>query len=258
MRLFVIISILINSLFSLKTQYIKYEEEGETVIISINGSKDLNAIDSHVLEELDKTLDIINISKIKALIITGTREKSFVGDISEMSKLTKKEAENFSKKGNDIFRKLENFPIPTIVAINGFALGGGFELLMSCDIRISSDNTIFGQPEVGLGITPGFGGTQRLPRLIGPSMAKQIIFTGQNIDAEEALRIGLINAIYPKNELLNEAKKIAQEIAKNSDFAIKNSKKAINEGLQINIDKGIQIEEKYFGDCFENPDQKIK
>ena len=257
MRL-IIISILINCLFTLETEFIKYEEEGTTAIISINRPKALNALNSQVLEELDKTLDTIDISKIKALIITGTGEKSFVAgaDISEMSTLTKKQAENFSKKGNDIFKKIENFPIPTIAAVNGFALGGGCEISMSCDIRISSENAIFGQPEVGLGIIPGFGGTQRLPRLIGASMAKQIIFTGKNINAEEALRIGLINAIYPRNELLNEAKKLAHEISKNNDYAIKNSKKAINEGLQVDIDKGIQIEEKYFGDCFETPDQK--
>ena len=257
MRL-IIISILINCLFTLETEFIKYEEEGTTAIISINRPKALNALNSQVLEELDKTLDTIDISKIKALIITGTGEKSFVAgaDISEMSTLTKRQAENFSKKGNDIFKKIENFPIPTIAAVNGFALGGGCEISMSCDIRISSENAIFGQPEVGLGIIPGFGGTQRLPRLIGASMAKQIIFTGKNINAEEALRIGLINAIYPRNELLNETKKLAHEISKNSDYAIKNSKKAINEGLQVDIDKGIQIEEKYFGDCFETPDQK--
>ncbi len=172
-----------------------------------------------------------------------------------MSSLTKKEAEIFSKKGNDIFRKIENLPIPVIAAVNGFALGGGCEISMSCDIRICSENAIFGQPEVGLGITPGFGGTQRLARLIGASMAKQLIFTAQNINAQEALRIGLVNAIYPKNELLNEAKKIAEDIVKNSAYAIKNSKKAINEGLEQDIDKGILIEEKYFGDCFETEDQ---
>ena len=156
-----------------------------------------------------------------------------------MSTLTKEQGEQFSKKGNDVFRKLETFPIPVIAAVNGFALGGGCEISMSCDIRICSENAIFGQPEVGLGITPGFGGTQRLARLIGMGMAKQMIFTAQNIKAEEALRIGLVNAIYPQNELLNEAKKLALSIAKNSPNAIKNSKKAINEGMQEDIDKAI-------------------
>ena len=184
-------------------------------------------------------------------------EKSFVAgaDIAEMSSLTKKEGEAFSKKGNDVFRKIETFPIPVIAAVNGFALGGGCELSMSCDIRICSDNAIFGQPEVGLGITPGFGGTQRLPRIIGVGMAKQMIYTGQNIKADQALTIGLVNAVYPQKELLNEAKKLAAAIAKNGANAIKMSKKAINEGTQVDIDSGIVIEEKLFGECFENDEQ---
>ena len=166
-----------------------------------------------------------------------------------MSTLTKKEAEAFSIKGNNVFRKIENFQIPVIAAVNGFALGGGCEISLSCDIRICSDNAIFGQPEVGLGIIPGFGGTQRLARTIGIGMAKQMIFTGQNIKAEEALRIGLVNAVYPQQELLNEAKKLALTITKNSKSAVKLSKKAINEGLQVDIDNAIQIEEKLFGEC---------
>ena len=173
----------------------------------------------------------------------------------EMSKLTKEQGKQFSKKGNDVFRKIETFPIPVIAAVNGFALGGGCEISMSCDIRICSDNAIFGQPEVGLGITPGFGGTQRLARLVGMGMAKQIIYTAQNIKADEAYRIGLVNAVYPQNELLNEAKKLAQIIGKNGPNAIKNSKKAINEGMQVDIDKAREIEEKLFGDCFETSEQ---
>ena len=258
MKQVIILSLLINTIYSIQYNFIKYEEEDSMAILTINRPKALNALNSKVLDELNNSLDNINLSKIKSLIITGAGEKSFVAgaDISEMNTLTKKEAEAFGKKGNDIFRKIENFQIPVIAAVNGFALGGGCEISMSCDIRICSDNAIFGQPEVGLGITPGFGGTQRLPRLIGASMAKQIIFTGQNIKAEEALRIGLVNEIYPKNELLTEAKKLAKEISKNSAYAIKNSKKAVNEGLKVDVDEGIKIEEKYFGDCFETPDQK--
>ena len=252
-----ILLLFVSAIFTLETEFIKYEEEGEISILTINRPKALNALNSQVLEELDKTLDAIDTNKIRALIVTGSGEKSFVAgaDIAEMSTLTKAEGEKFSKKGNDVFRKLETFPIPVIAAINGFALGGGCELSMSCDIRICSENAIFGQPEVGLGITPGFGGTQRLARLIGMGMAKEMIFTAQNIKAEQALRIGLVNAIYPQNELLNEAKKLALIIAKNGANAIKNSKKAINEGMQVDIDKAIQIEEKLFGDCFENPEQ---
>jgi enoyl-CoA hydratase len=238
-------------------EYIKFEIEGEFAILTINRPKALNALNSEVLDELDKVLDSIDTYKIRALILTGAGEKSFVAgaDIAEMSTLTKEQGKAFSKKGNDVFRKLETLEIPVIAAINGFALGGGCEIAMSCDIRICSENAIFGQPEVGLGITPGFGGTQRLARLVGPGMAKQMIFTGQNIKAEEALRIGLVNAVYPQNELLNEARKLALSIAKNGQNAVRNSKKAINDGLQLDIEKAIKIEEKLFGDCFQSDEQ---
>ena len=235
--------ILISLLISINCfEYIKYTEEDKISIITISRPKALNALNSQVLDELSKTLDGIDTSKISALIITGDGEKSFVAgaDISEMSSLSKTEAEDFSKKGNDVFRKIETFEIPVIAAINGYALGGGCEISLSCDIRICSDNAIFGQPEVGLGITPGFGGTQRLARVIGVGMAKQMIYTGQNIKAEEALKIGLVNAVYPQEELMNEAKKLALNIGKNSKNAIKQSKKAINEGLQVDIDSGLK------------------
>ena len=172
-----------------------------------------------------------------------------------MSKLIKNEVEDFWKKGNDIFRKIETFPIPVIAAINGYALGGGCELAMSCDIRICSDNAVFGQPETGLGITPGFGGTQRLARLVGPGMAKQLIYTAKNIKADEALRIGLVNAIYTQEELLETAKKMAKGIAKNAPIAVRACKKAINDGLDVKMDDAIVIEEKLFGSCFETHDQ---
>ena len=239
-------------------EFIKYTEENEISILTISRPKALNALNSKVLDELSQALDEIDPSKTSALIITGEGEKSFVAgaDISEMSSLSKKEAQEFSIKGNKVFRKIETLEIPVIAAINGFALGGGCELSLSCDIRLCAENAIFGQPEVGLGITPGFGGTQRLARVVGIGMAKQMIFTGKNIKADEALRIGLVNAIYPQNELINEAIKLALIIAKNSKNAVKLSKKAINEGLQVDIDKGIQIEEKLFGECFENAEQK--
>ena len=251
--------VLITLLISINCfEYIKYTEEDEISLITISRPKALNALNSQVLNELSQILDSIDKSKISALIITGEGEKSFVAgaDISEMSSLSKKEAVEFSKKGNDVFRKIETFEIPVIAAINGYALGGGCELSLSCDIRICSENAIFGQPEVGLGITPGFGGTQRLSRTVGISMAKQMIFTGQNIKAEEALKIGLVNGVYPQNELINEAKKLALTIAKNSKNAVKLSKKTINDGLQVDIDKAINIEEKLFGECFENPEHK--
>ncbi len=158
-------------------EFINYEVEDKVGIITINRPKALNALNSAVLDELSETLDGVDLDVVRCLILTGAGEKSFVAgaDIGEMSTLTKAEGEAFGKKGNDVFRKLETFPIPVIAAVNGFALGGGCEISMSCDIRICSDNAVFGQPEVGLGITPGFGGTQRLARVIPVGMAKQMI-----------------------------------------------------------------------------------
>ena len=238
--------------------YIVYEQKGSYAVITISREKALNALNSQVLEELDATLDAVNLDEVRCLILTGAGQKSFVAgaDIGEMSTLTKAEGEAFGKKGNDIFRKIETFPIPVIAAVNGFALGGGCEISMSCDIRICSDNAVFGQPEVGLGITPGFGGTQRLARLVGPGMAKQMIYTARNIKADEAYRIGLVNAVYPQEELMAAAEKMAAGIAKNAPIAVRNCKKAINEGLDADMDEAIVIEEKLFGDCFESYDQK--
>ena len=154
-------------------EYIVYEQKGQYGVITISREKALNALNSQVLDELNECLDAVNLDEVRALVLTGAGLKSFVAgaDIGEMSSLTKAEGEAFGKKGNDVFRKLEVFPVPVIAAINGFALGGGCEIAMSCDIRICSDNAVFGQPEVGLGITPGFGGTQRLARLVGAGMA---------------------------------------------------------------------------------------
>lgn len=249
--------LLFSVIFNLNTEFIKYEEEEKIAILTIKRPNTLNALNSKVLDELDKTLDNINTEKIRVLIITGDGEKAFVagGDIEEMSMFTQNEGKSFSKSGNAIFRKIETFPIPVIAAVNGYAVGGGCELALSCDIRICSYNAMFSQPEVGLGIIPGLGGTLRLPRLIGSGRSKTMIFTGKNIMADEAFRSGLVNAIYPPEELLGEAKKLAKTIAKNSPIAVKNSKKAINEGMDVDIDNAITIEEKLFGDCFETSEQ---
>ncbi|MBO5451825.1 MAG: enoyl-CoA hydratase/isomerase family protein [Lachnospiraceae bacterium] len=251
--------------------FVLYEEKGAVGIITINREKALNALNSQVLDELNATLDAVNLETTRCLILTGSGEKSFVAgaDIGEMSTLTKAEGEAFGKKGNDVFRKLETFPLPVIAAVNGFALGGGCEISMSCDIRICSDNAVFGQPEVGLGITPGFGGTQRLARLVSPGMAKQLIYTARNIKAAEAYRIGLVNQVVSaevdeagnvvktaKEALMAAAEKMAAGIAMQAPIAVRNCKKAINEGLQVDMDQAIVIEEKLFGDCFETEDQK--
>ena len=234
------------------------EKKGNIAVATINRPKALNALNSQVLEDLNELVDLVTADEeIRALVLTGAGEKAFVAgaDIGEMSTLTKAEGEAFGKKGNDVFRKLETMPVPTIAAINGFALGGGCELSMSCDIRICADTAVFGQPEVGLGITPGFGGTQRLARLVSPGMAKQLVYTARNIKADEALRIGLVNAVYPAAELMAAAEKMADTIAKNAPIAVRACKKAINEGLDVDMDAALVIEEKLFGSCFETADQ---
>lgn len=234
------------------------EKKGNIAVATINRPKALNALNSDVLTDLNELVDVVTAdAEIRALVITGSGEKAFVAgaDIGEMSTLTPAEGEAFGKHGNDVFRRIETLPIPTIAAINGFALGGGCELSMSCDIRICSETAVFGQPEVGLGITPGFGGTQRLARLVSPGMAKQLIYTAKNIKAEEAYRIGLVNAVYPAEELMAAAEKLANTIASNAPIAVRACKKAINDGLQVDMDQAIVIEEKLFGSCFKTADQ---
>ena len=234
------------------------EKKGNIAVATINRPKALNALNSDVLVDLNELVDLVLAdADIRALVITGSGEKAFVAgaDIGEMSTLTPAEGEAFGKHGNDVFRRIETLPIPTIAAINGFALGGGCELSMSCDIRICADTAVFGQPETGLGITPGFGGTQRLARLVSPGMAKQLIYTAKNIKADEAYRIGLVNAVYPLEELMEQAEKLATTIAKNAPIAVRACKKAINDGLQVDIDSALVIEEKLFGTCFKTADQ---
>ena len=251
--------------------FVLYEQKGAVGVITINRPQALNALNSQVLEELDEAFSNVNLDEVRCLVLTGAGEKSFVAgaDIGEMSTLSKAEGEAFGKKGNDVFRKIETFPIPVIAAINGFALGGGCEISMSCDIRLCSDNAVFGQPEVGLGITPGFGGTQRLARLVGAGMAKQMIYTARNIKAAEAYRIGLVNQVVSaeldeagnvvktaQENLLATAEKMAATIAANAPIAVRNCKKAINDGLQVDMDAALVVEEKLFGDCFDTEDQR--
>ena len=234
------------------------EKKGYIAVATINRPKALNALNSEVLSDLDELVATVKADdEIRALVITGSGEKAFVAgaDIGEMSTLTKEGGTAFGKHGNDVFRAIETLPIPTIAAVNGFALGGGCELSMACDIRICADTAVFGQPETGLGITPGFGGTQRLARLVSPGMAKQLIYTAKNIKADEAYRIGLVNAVYPLEELMPAAEKLAETIAKNAPIAVRACKKAINDGLQVDMDKAIVIEEELFGSCFQSADQ---
>ena len=214
--------------------FVDYEVDGHVAVITINRPKALNALNEDVLKDIEAAFDAVDLSEIRAIILTGAGEKSFVAgaDIAAMSVMTKEQGEHFGKFGNDIFRKIETFPVPVIAAVNGFALGGGNELAMS------------------------FGGTQRLARLIGPGKAKEMVFASRNIKADEAYRVGLVNAVYTQEELMPAAKKLAGAIAKMAPIAVRNSKKAMNDGLQTDMDQAIVIEEKLFGGCFETEDQK--
>ena len=233
-------------------------KEGHVATITINRPKALNALSTAVLTDLNAALDEVAADQdVYALIITGAGEKSFVAgaDIAEMKDKSVEEAAEYGKFGNAVFRKIETFRCPVIAAVNGFALGGGCELAMSCDIRVASENAVFGQPEVGLGITPGFGGTQRLARLVGAGIAKEMIYTARNIKADRAAQIGLVNKVVAAEELSATVMKMAQGIAKNAPIAVAYEKKAINNGLQTDIDSGIAIEVEEFSNCFATEDQ---
>ena len=238
---------------------VSYEMKGQVGLITITRPEALNALNRAVLRELNEILDAVNLETTRCLIITGAGEKAFIAgaDVAEMSNMDESEARIFSETGNALFRRIETFPLPVIAAINGYALGGGNELALSCDIRLCSENAVFGQPEAGLGITPGFGGTQRLARVIGStSKAKELLFTCRNIKSEEALQIGLVSCVYRLEELLPEALKMADRVAGNAPIAIRTIKRAVNEGLDMPIAVAIQHEVDLFSKCFTTEDQK--
>lgn len=238
--------------------FVAFEQRGPIGVLTMNRPEALNALNEQVLRDLDAALDAVEANdEVLVVILTGAGRSFVAGaDIGQMKDLTPVQAKKFGSYGNQVFLKLENFPKPVIAAVNGFALGGGCELSMACDIRLASEKAKFGQPEVGLGITPGFGGTQRLARLVGPGMAKQMVYTARNIKADEALRIGLVNAVYPLAELYTAAEKLASQIAANAPIAVRAAKKAINEGLDLPMDEAVVVEEKAFGSCFETADQQ--
>ena len=237
--------------------FVSCEVQDRVAVLTIDRPKALNALNPEVLNDLKAAFEGIDQNEVRCVILTGAGDKSFVAgaDIAAMSTMTKAEGEAFGKQGFDVFLIVENFPLPVIAAVNGFALGGGNELAMSCDIRLASENALFGQPEVGLGITPGFGGTQRLARVVGVGMAKQLVYSATNIKANEALRIGLVNAVYAPDQLMDAARKLAGKIALNAPIAVRNCKRAINEGIELPIAEAVQVEERLFGACFETHDQ---
>ncbi|MGG7164480.1 short-chain-enoyl-CoA hydratase [Clostridium ihumii] len=234
------------------------EQDQNIAVIKLNRPKALNALNSETLKEINDAIEIIEKDEsIYTVIIIG-EGKAFVAgaDISEMKDLNSIQGREFGILGNKVFRRIETLKKPVIAAVNGFALGGGCELSMACDIRIASVKAKFGQPESGLGITPGFGGTQRLARLVGEGVAKELIFTCDIIKADEALRIGLVNKVVEPEELMNEAMNMAKKIANNAPKAVAFCKEAINNGIQMNIEDALRYESEIFGMCFSTCDQK--
>ncbi len=238
---------------------INYTVENGIATIAINRPKALNALNLATLTELKDVVEKIAVDKaVQVVIITGAGEKSFVAgaDIVEMSTKNAVEGRVWGQVGQNIFTEIENLPQPVIAAVNGFALGGGCELACACDIRYASENAKFGQPEVGLGITPGFGGTQRLTRVVGRGHAKELIYTANIIDAQEALRIGLVNKVVPQAELMDAVMKLAKTITKKAPVAVQLAKAAINRGINCDVVTGISYEAEVFGLCFATADQK--
>lgn len=240
-------------------QNLLFTNEDGIGIITMNRPKALNALNGALMHELSHLADqIAKDESVRVVIITGSGEKSFVAgaDITEMQPMTAIEGRNWGKLGQATFAKIENLPQPVIAAVNGFALGGGCELSMACDIRIASEKAKFGQPEVTLGITPGFAGTQRLARLVGRGLAKELLFTGDMIDAAEAYRIGLVNKVVPADQLTDKAKEMAKKIMSRAPVAVQLCKAAVNEGMDMDQDSGVAYEAELFGLCFATNDQK--
>jgi len=235
-----------------------YEVKGFVGILTIDRPEALNALNRNMIAGLSALLDEIAVSEIRCLILTGAGGKSFVAgaDIGEMADLNPEQAEKFSIEGNMLMEKLENLPIPVIAAVNGYALGGGSELALACDIRLASENAVFSLPEAGLGIPPGFGGVQRLARVAGIAKAKELALTTNRVKAVEALSIGLVNAVCPPEGLMDEAMRMAEKIASNAPFAVKAIKQIANESVGVPLVKASRTEARLFGDCFATGDQK--
>lgn len=252
-------------------QQVLISQQGHIAVITINRPKALNALNTSVYHALNDALDQIqSMQDIRCIVLTGSprvdkegniapEKQSFVAgaDIAQMKDLDVAGGKFFGNDGNAISARLENFPVPVIAAINGFCLGGGCELAMCCDIRIASEHATFGQPEVGLGITPGCGGTQRLARIVGLGKAKEMIYTARaNYTAQDALAMGLVNYVYPYEQLMDEAMKLANQIAKQAPVAVKLCKEAIQVGMQTDLDSALKFEANCFAQCFATVDQK--
>ncbi len=228
------------------------------VRLTISRPKALNALNSGVLSELERVLaELEGRDDLRAVLITGAGEKSFVAgaDIAEMREKTPEEARAFARQALATFKRLETLPVPTVALVNGFCLGGGCELALACDWAVASDNAIFGQPEVLLGVIPGFGGTQRLPRRVGPAMALDLCTTGRKIDAQEALRIGLVNRVMPQAELEAYAEELVKQLGGNGPQSVRATKQAIHDGMEQDLDSALALETALFAFCFAGGEQ---
>jgi enoyl-CoA hydratase len=228
-------------------------------VLTVNRPKSLNALNPQTLEEIDRALDEVEQNdKIKVLVITGAGDKAFIAgaDITEFPKMNSLQAYKFAEKGQNVFFRIEQLPKPVIACVNGFALGGGCELAMSCDFIYASDKAKFGQPEINLGIIPGFGGTQRLARLVGRAKAKELCMTGEMISAEEAKNIGLVAKVFPAESLLEETLKVASALAQKSQIALRAIKRVIDEGVGSDLRSGCLLEANAFALTFASSDAR--
>ena len=241
-----------------KMEFVRLEKKEKIRILTISRESVLNALNRQVLEEISEAVGLLeNDDEAEVLIITGTGRAFVAGaDIKTQSDFNEEEAGEWGRYGSSIFRRIELLEFPTIAAVNGYALGGGCELAMSCDIIIADEKAKFGQPEVKLGVIPGFSGTQRLPRRVGVSKAKELLYTGEMINAQEALRIGLANRVAPHGHVMDDALELAETIMKNAPLALKYAKIAVDEGIETDIDSAIEIENKFFRKTFDTEDQK--
>lgn len=238
-------------------QTLTYSLDGRVAIVTINRPDKLNALNVQAKAELrDLFAQIKTDTAVDVVVLTAAGEKAFVAgtDIQELTVLNSELGKEFSAKGQEVFDLIENLGKPVIAAVNGYALGGGCELALACHIRIASENARFGQPEVNLGIIPGYGGTQRLPRLIGRGRAMELILTGNQIDAQEALRIGLVNKVVPQAELLATATALARLIAGKGQLAVRMALKAVNMTQETTLSDGQQLEASLFGVCCDSED----
>lgn len=243
----------------METPLVSFQIDQMIATVTLNRPNQLNALSISLLKDLQRVFSDLKNEEVRAVVLTGSGEKAFAAgaDISEMKDLDQEGARLYSEFGNQVLREIELFPAPVIAAVNGYALGGGFELALACDLIIASDHAVFAFPEVSLGVTPGFGGTQRLSRIIGIMRAKDLIFTTRRINAQEALQLGIVLDVFDRSEFLGKVLSFASSISRHAPIAVASAKRAISQGIQCDLDSGLSIEAEAFGRCFDSEDQKM-